>query len=71
MSRSRFLTARRSRRAPDRSPASGVEELEAELADIASVREALDGLGEDGLVNRLGDCVGASRAAVRFEALRT
>ena len=48
----------------------GVGELEADLADIARVREALDRLGEDGLVNQLGDRVGASRAAVRFEALR-
>jgi hypothetical protein len=48
----------------------GVDEPEAELADIARVTEALDRRGEDGLVNRLGDRVGASRAAVRFEALR-
>ena len=47
-----------------------VGELEAELADIARVGEALVRLGEDGLVNQLGDRVGASRAAVRFDALR-
>jgi len=35
------------------------------------VREALRVLVDDGLATRLGDRVGVSRAAVRFDALRS
>jgi hypothetical protein len=47
----------------------GVDELAARLADVPRVREALKVLVDDGLATRLGDRVGVSRAAVRFEAL--
>lgn len=48
----------------------GVEELEARLPEVPRVREALRVLIDDGLATRLGDRVGVSRAAVRFEALK-
>jgi hypothetical protein len=48
----------------------GTEEIEAGLADVPRTREALRVLVGDGLATRLGDRVGASRAAVRFDALR-
>jgi hypothetical protein len=38
-------------------------------ADIPRVREVLRVLTDDGLASRLGDRVGASRAAVRFDAV--
>jgi len=46
------------------------QELEAGLTDVPRTREALRVLVGDGLATRLGDRVGASRAAVRFDALR-
>jgi hypothetical protein len=46
-----------------------IDELVAELPEIPRVREALRVLVDDGLVTRLGDRVGCSRAAVRFDAL--
>jgi hypothetical protein len=48
----------------------GLEELEAQLPDVPRVREALRVLVEDGLATRLGDRVGVSRAAVRFDMLK-
>ena len=48
----------------------GLDELEAQLPDVPRVREALRVLLEDGLATRLGDRVGVSRAAVRFDALK-
>jgi hypothetical protein len=47
----------------------GTDELVAELPEIPRVRETLRALVDDGLVTRLGDRVGYSRAAVRFDAL--
>jgi hypothetical protein len=47
----------------------GIDESVAELPEIPRVREALRALVDDGLVTRLGDRVGYSRAAVRFDAL--
>jgi hypothetical protein len=47
----------------------GVDELVARLADVPRVREALRVLVDDGLATQLGDRVGVSRAAVRFDAL--
>jgi hypothetical protein len=46
------------------------DELTARLSDVPRVREALRVLVDDGLATRLGDRVGVSRAAVRFDALR-
>jgi hypothetical protein len=43
--------------------------LASQLADVPRVREALRVLVDDGLATRLGDRVGVSRAAVRFDAL--
>ena len=48
----------------------GMDELAAQLAHVPRMREALRVLVDDGLATRLGDRVGVSRAAVRFEALR-
>jgi hypothetical protein len=48
----------------------GVDELTDQLAGVPRVREALKVLTGDGLATRLGDRVGVTRAAVRFEALR-
>ena len=48
----------------------GVDELGAKLKDIPRPNEALRVLVADGLATQLGDRVGASRAAVRFDALR-
>jgi hypothetical protein len=45
------------------------DELAAQLAHVPRVRDALRVLIDDGLANRLGDRVGLSRAAVRFDAL--
>jgi hypothetical protein len=47
----------------------GIDELVAQLAEVPRAREALRVLVDDGLANRLGDRVGLSRAAVRFDAL--
>jgi hypothetical protein len=47
-----------------------IDELEAALPDVSRVREALRVLVEDGLATRLGDRVGVSRAAVRFDVLK-
>jgi hypothetical protein len=47
----------------------GLEELEEQLADVPRAREALRVLVDDGLATRLGDRVGCSCAAVRFEAI--
>jgi len=41
------------------------------LPDVPRVREALRVLVDDGLATMLGDRVGVSRAAVRFDALRS
>jgi len=48
----------------------GIEELDARVGDVPRPREALRVLVGDGLATQLGDRVGASRAAVRFDALR-
>jgi hypothetical protein len=47
----------------------GLDELAAQLVGVPRVREALRVLVDDGLATRLGDRVGVSRAAVRFDAL--
>jgi hypothetical protein len=49
----------------------GLDELEAQLAQVPRAREALRVLVDDGLATRLGDRVGVSRAAVRFDALKS
>jgi hypothetical protein len=46
-----------------------VGELDDRLPDVPRVQEALRVLVGDGLATRLGDRVGASRAARRFDAL--
>jgi hypothetical protein len=48
----------------------GIDELTAQLPDVPRSREALRVLVDDGLATRLGDRVGVSRAAVRFDVLR-
>ena len=45
-----------------------VEQLQAGLADV-NVDDALSALAEDGLATRVGDLVGATRAAVRADQL--
>lgn len=47
----------------------GIDELVTQLADVPRAREALRVLVDDGLATRLGDRVGLSRAAVRFDVL--
>jgi hypothetical protein len=47
----------------------GLDDLVAQLPDVPRVREALRVLVDDGLATRLGDRIGAARAAVRFHAL--
>jgi hypothetical protein len=47
-----------------------LDELDSGLGDVPRPREALRVLVGDGLVTQLGDRVGVSRAAVRFDALR-
>jgi hypothetical protein len=47
----------------------GIDELVSQLADVPRARESLRVLVDDGLATRLGDRVGCSRAAVRFDAL--
>jgi hypothetical protein len=44
--------------------------LEAQLADVPRVHEALDVLVGYGLATKLGDRVGVARAAVRFDVLK-
>jgi hypothetical protein len=46
-----------------------VGELDDRLPDVPRVQEALRVLVGDGLAMQLGDRVGGSRAAVRFDAL--
>jgi hypothetical protein len=46
------------------------DDLLASHAHLRYPEAALRVLADDGLATRLGDLVGASRAAVRFEALR-
>lgn len=53
----------------ERHPAmTGLDELDRELHDL-DVRAAVGRLSKDGLINRLGDRVGVSRAAARFDQL--
>jgi hypothetical protein len=47
----------------------GVEDLVAQLADVPRVSEVIRVFVADGLGTRLRDLIGASRAAVRFQAL--
>jgi hypothetical protein len=49
----------------------GIDELVGQLAGVPRVREALRVLVDDGLATQLGELVGVSRAAVRFQALRS
>jgi hypothetical protein len=49
----------------------GIDELAAQLTGVPRVREALRILVDDGLATQLGELVGVSRAAVRFQALRS
>jgi DNA-binding FadR family transcriptional regulator len=49
----------------------GIDDLAAQLTEVSRVREALRVLVDDGLVTQLGELVGVSRAAVRFQALRS
>jgi hypothetical protein len=46
----------------------GIDELTPPLTEVPRVREAVCVLVEDGLATRLGELVGLSRAAVRFQA---
>jgi hypothetical protein len=46
-----------------------IGELDDKLSQVPRVREALRVLVGDGLATQLGDRVGASRAAARFDAL--
>ena len=48
----------------------GLDELRAMLPAVDSVDFAVKALSDDGLVSRLGDRIGATRAAVRFDELR-
>ena len=45
------------------------DQLLAQLADVPRAMEALDVLLGDGLATKVGDLVGVSRAAVRFQQL--
>jgi hypothetical protein len=47
----------------------GVDDLTAKLSDVPRVPEALRVLVQDGLATRLGDRVGAARAAIRFREI--
>jgi hypothetical protein len=47
----------------------GIDELVSQMVDVPRPRDALRVLVDDGLATRLGDRVGCSRAAVRFDAL--
>jgi hypothetical protein len=46
-----------------------LDQLASDLPDVPRAREAVRVLIDDGLATRLGDLVGASRAAVRFKAI--
>jgi hypothetical protein len=46
-----------------------IDDLAAQLSDVPRVREALRVLVDDGLATQLGQLVGVSRAAVRFQAI--
>jgi hypothetical protein len=46
-----------------------VEELRRLLPDVPRLDEAVEQLVRDGVVNRVGDLIGASRAAVRTDQL--
>jgi hypothetical protein len=47
-----------------------LDQLAAQLPDVPRLGQVVRILADDGLVTRLGDLVGASRAAVRCDALR-
>ena len=47
----------------------GLDDLTARLTDVPRVREAVRVLVDDGLATQLGELVGLSRAAVRFQVL--
>ena len=47
-----------------------LDELVAQVGDVPRPREALRVLIQDGLATQLGQLVGVSRAAVRFDVLR-
>ena len=46
-----------------------IDELAGRLAEVPRVREAVRVLVDDGLATQLGQLVGVSRAAVRFDVL--
>jgi len=46
-----------------------IDDLAEQLTDVPRVREAVRVLVDDGLAMQLGQLVGVSRAAVRFDAL--
>ena len=48
-----------------------IDELAAQLTEIPRSREAVRVLVDDGLATQLGQLVGVSRAAVRFQALNS
>ena len=47
-----------------------IDELVAQVGDVPRPREALRVLVQDGLATQIGQLVGVSRAAVRFDVLR-
>jgi hypothetical protein len=47
-----------------------IDDLVAQLHDVPRPREAVRMLVQDGLATQLGQLVGVSRAAVRFDVLR-
>jgi hypothetical protein len=49
----------------------GIDEVAAHLTEVPRAREALRVLVDDGLATQLGELVGLSRAAVRFQTLRS
>lgn len=46
-----------------------LDELHRQLADVDGVDDAIAHLSSDGLANRVGEMIGASRAAVRADEL--
>jgi hypothetical protein len=46
-----------------------IADIRRRLSDVADLADALEELSRDGVVTRLGDLVGASRAAVRTDQL--
>jgi hypothetical protein len=46
-----------------------LDEVRRRLSDVVDVDDALEHPSRDGVINRLGDLVGASRAAVRTDQL--